>query len=407
MAGPPRSGHFFFTDELHEWLAAEFALGMISRGGAEPGEVISTCARITDGDDTSWYDEWTATAGRLASLAEASRVAGHAVSAREAFLRASIYYGIANRPLFGRPVDGRLVDAFARQRAAFEHAVGLLERPGEPFAFALDGSTVPGWFFRCSDGAAPLLVLTNGYDAGMPELFLSATAALRRGYHVAVFDGPGQGRLLVEQGVPLRADWEAVVTPVLDALLERPEVDADRVALMGWSLGGHLALRAASAEHRLAACVADPGLYGIREGMMARLELLDVPERVRANFPDIPDDVLAPMQQFADSSRLLHWFLEQRGFWAHGVDSIGEYMRAINDFTLAGRLGDVHCSTLVTAAEGDPLSSSASRVIEEVAGHGELIDFTVAEGAGEHCEWRNRSRFEQVAFDWLDHRLQR
>jgi pimeloyl-ACP methyl ester carboxylesterase len=405
MAGPSQPGHFLFNDELHEWLAAEVALGMISHGGAEPGEIISTCARIIDGDDTSWFDEWTATAARLAGSAEASRAAGHAVSAREAFLRAAIYYGIANRPLFGRPVDGRLIDAFARQRAAFERAVGLLERPGEPFAFALEGTTVPGWFFPCGDAAGPLLVLTNGYDAGMPELFLSATAALRRGYHVAVFDGPGQGRMLVEQGVPLRADWEAVVTPVLDTLLDRPDVDADRVAIMGWSLGGHLALRAASSEHRLAACVADPGLYGIREGMIARLELLDVPASVRANFPDIPDDGLAPMKQLADSSRLLHWFLEQRGFWAHGVDSIGGYVRAINDFTLAGRLGDVHCSTLVTAAEADPLSSSASQVLEEVAAYGELVDFTVAEGAGDHCEWRNRSRFEQVAFDWLDRRL--
>ncbi len=175
---------------------------------------------------------------------------------------------------------------------------------------------------------------------------------------------------------------------------------------MGWSLGGHLALRAASAEHRLAACIADPGLYGIREGMLARLELLQVAESLLENFPDIPDDILVPIEQLADSSRLLHWFLKQRGFWAHGVDSIGEYVRAINDFTLAGHLEDVHCSTLVTAAESDPLSSSASRVLEEITGaHAELVDFTAAEGAGHHCEWLNRSRFEQVAYDWLDRRL--
>ena len=399
-------GHFFFADELHEWLAAETALGTVSRGGAEPGEIISTCGRIADGDDTSWFTEWCATAARLTQSADASRAAGRRVSAREAYLRAANYYGIANRPLFGRPVDGRLVDAFARQRAAFEHAIELLDLPAESFAVELAGATVPGWFLPCRDAAGPLLVLTNGYDAGMTELFLSATAALRRGYHVAVFDGPGQGRMLVEQGVPLRADWETVVTPLLDALLERPDVDADRVALMGWSLGGHLALRAASAEHRLAACIADPGLYGIREGMLARLELLQVAESLLENFPDIPDDILVPIEQLADSSRLLHWFLKQRGFWAHGVDSIGEYVRAINDFTLAGHLEDVHCSTLVTAAESDPLSSSASRVLEEITGaHAELVDFTAAEGAGHHCEWLNRSRFEQVAYDWLDQRL--
>jgi pimeloyl-ACP methyl ester carboxylesterase len=406
MVASRPAGHLFFFDELHESLAAETALGMVSHGGAEPGEITSTCARIVDGDDTSWFTEWCATADRLADSAETSRASGHAVSAREGYLRAAISYGIANRPLFGRPVDGRLIDAFARQRAAFESAIALLDRPGEPFAVELVGATVPGWLFRGSEGTGPLLLLTNGYDAGMPELFLSATAALRRGYHVAIFDGPGQGRMLVEQGVPLRADWESVVTPVLDTLLARPDVDADRVALMGWSLGGYLALRAATGDHRLAACVADPGLYGIREGMLARLQLLQVPESVLASFPDIPADVLEPMEQFVDSSRFLHWTLKQRGFWAHGVDSIGEYVRAINDFTLEGRLADMHCSTLVTAAESDPLSSSAAQVVDEIPdAHAELVRFTVVEGAGDHCEWRNRSRFEQVAFDWLDTRL--
>ena len=250
-------------------------------------------------------------------------------------------------------------------------------------------------------------MLTNGYDAGMPELFLAATAGLRRGYHVAIFDGPGQGRVIIEQGVPLRADWEAVVGPVLDALLARTDVDTERVALMGWSLGGYLALRAPTAEHRLAACIADPGLYGIREGMVARLQMFQGPETVLAQFPDIPDDVLAPMSELVDTSRFLHWTLKQRGFMAHGVDSIGDYVRAINDFTLAGRLGEIRCPTLVTTAESDALSNSDQQVVDEIAGRprADLVRFTDDEGAGEHCEWRNRARFEQVAFDWLDDQL--
>jgi pimeloyl-ACP methyl ester carboxylesterase len=401
---PP--GHLFFADELHESFAAETALGMVSHGGAEPGEIAATCARIVDGDDASWFTEWCATADRLADRAEQSLGAGHTVSAREAYLRAAIYYGLANRPLFGRPVAGRLVDAFARQRAAFEHSIALLDHPAVSFAVSMVGATVPGWFFPAGNAPGPLLVLTNGYDAGMPELFLVATAALRRGYHAAIFDGPGQGRMLVEQGVPLRADWESVASPVLDALLERPEVDADRVALMGWSLGGYLALRAATGDHRFAACIADPGLYGIRESMLARLELLQVPESVLAAFPEIPHDVLATMEQFVDSSRFLHWTLKQRGFWTHGVDSLADYAKAINDFTLEGRLTGIHCSTLVTAAESDPLSGSAARVVEEITGaHSELARFSATEGAGDHCEWLNRSRFDQVAFDWLDARL--
>jgi alpha-beta hydrolase superfamily lysophospholipase len=64
-----------------------------------------------------------------------------------------------------------------------------------------------------------------------------AVPALRRGYHCLVFDGPGQGAVLFEQGVPIRADWEAVIRAVVDAVVEREEIDAERVALTGWSLG--------------------------------------------------------------------------------------------------------------------------------------------------------------------------
>lgn len=57
----------------------------------------------------------------------------------------------------------------------------------------------------------------------------------------------------------MRPDWEHVVTPVVDYARSRSEVDPDQIALIGWSFGGYLAPRAASGEHRLAACIADPG----------------------------------------------------------------------------------------------------------------------------------------------------
>jgi len=42
-------------------------------------------------------------------------------------------------------------------------------------------------------------------------------AALRDGYHVVLFDGPDHGELLIDEGLPLRHDWEKVVKPVVDA----------------------------------------------------------------------------------------------------------------------------------------------------------------------------------------------
>jgi alpha-beta hydrolase superfamily lysophospholipase len=397
----------FFDDPLHEMFAANVALGLASRGGSEPGEIVSTCTRITDGDDSSWFDEWYAAAERIAAGAHDSAAAGHRVSAREGFLRAASYYMLAYRPLIGSPVDPRLTDAFAKQQQSFDHVAALHDAPAEPIAVPLDGATMPGWFFAAGERRAPTIVATNGYDMTMPELFLGvARSALRRGYHCVVFDGPGQGRMLVEQQVTMRPDWEQVVTPVLDAVLARPDVDPARVALAGWSLGGYLALRAASGEPRFAACIADPGLFGIRESMLARLRAMQVPESVIAAYPDLPADVLEPMEQMAATDRIFHWSMARRGYWVHGVDSVADYVRATADFSLAGRLGNVRFPTLVTQADADPLSATADLVVAGLTSCPvELVSFTAAEGAGDHCEWLDRSRFDQRAFDWLDEQL--
>ena len=60
-------------------------------------------------------------------------------------------------------------------------------------------------------------------------------AALERGYHAMTFDGPGQQAALFLQQLPFRHDWEAVLTPVVDAMVARPDVDPGRIALIGVS----------------------------------------------------------------------------------------------------------------------------------------------------------------------------
>ena len=104
----------FFEDMMYE-REATATLGYAFYGGSEPGEVWATVRRIREGDAESWHREWNTTADRLFELAEKSFAAGHRVSAREAYLRACIYYHTSFVFLFGTPVDQRLIGASTRR----------------------------------------------------------------------------------------------------------------------------------------------------------------------------------------------------------------------------------------------------------------------------------------------------
>jgi hypothetical protein len=111
-----------------------------------------------------------------------------------------------------------------------------------------------------SDTRRSTILAPCGFDS-TAEAGYAATGymALPRGHNILFWDGPGQGGMLYEYGVPMRPDFESVVSPVINWLLEQPVVDPKGLVLLGRSFAGYLAPRAASFEHRPAALVCDPG----------------------------------------------------------------------------------------------------------------------------------------------------
>ncbi len=396
--------HLLLKDEL---LDAQLlrTVGSAPYGGADVGECLATAARVTGVDLTSWYEAWISTAETVAELAESELAAGRIETARLAFFRASNYVRTAGVVLMGAPADERLVAANTRQSDLFRHAAALLPRPPETLTITYEGTTLPGYFFRVDEDPRPraTVILLGGYDSTAEELyFLNGAAAVARGYNVLAFDGPGQGAALLQQGLALRPDFENVITPVLDYLVSRADVDPNRVALIGLSLGAHLGPRAASEEHRLAACVADCGSYDLFDTALER-----VPKPLASgvvNGRRSATAVLRGILRSLAAKPTAGWAL-RRGLLVHGVRDPLEYLLTLRDYALKGRAEMISCPMFVCNAEGDDISASAPHLVDALTVEKEYVRFTAAEGAGDHCEAGARTLYHARSFGWLDRML--
>jgi acetyl esterase/lipase len=201
------------------------------------------------------------------------------------------------------------------------------------------------------------------------------------------------------------ADWERVVAAVVDAVVDRPDVDPDRIAIHGWSLGGYLAPRAASAEHRLAACVADPPLWGVLDGMRFFAQFFGLSADAIAALPEISDGDEASITATVEGDRGLRWKIVQRGYWVHGVKDLRGYLAAIAPFTMDGHAEQIRCPVLGMTGEGDVLAMGADTFMSHLKVPNELVKYTAAQGAGGHCEMLNRWLVLQRVLDWLDDTL--
>jgi pimeloyl-ACP methyl ester carboxylesterase len=229
--------------------------------------------------------------------------------------------------------------------------------------------------------------------------FTNGAAALQRGYNVLTFDGPGQGAVILDQGIPFRPDWENVIRPVIDFALTLSGVDESRIVLMGLSFGGYLAPRAATVEHRLAACVSDCGPYDLFDASASRL-----PSFLARQLPDGNPMLLALLSRVLRgvmAKPTMGWAL-RRNLMVHALDDPLEYFRMAPEYSLKRREHLIECPTFVCSAESDDLSVNAPRLYNALVCEKEYIQFKTADGAGEHCESGARTNFHQRAFDWLD-----
>lgn len=393
----------FFENDDFEFMFA-LALGATYHRGADVGECLTTGARITDSDFEGWYREWKTTGDRLADAARTSEEGGHTVSARWAWLRAATYYETSTAFLDATDDSDRFQPTWELHREAWRGFARNSSPPIEQVAIPYEGTELEGFLFRSSKGSEPrpLLILNNGSDGPVSAMWLQgAASALERGYDCLTFDGPGEGAALWRQDLYFRPDWEAVITPVVDFALTLDGIDRERVALLGVSQGGFWVPRAVAFEKRIAAAVADPGVWDVGTSWLAHmpppmLELLDGGER---------DTFNEYMEQGMSESPAQRGMVEFR-MRPFGKETPFDVYKALEDYKLEDVAGKIECPILITDPDNEQFWPGQSKqVFEAVATPADrkaLVAFTTEEGADSHCEPRALGVRDERIFDWLD-----
>ncbi|MGW2561069.1 alpha/beta hydrolase family protein [Streptomyces sp. NPDC001514] len=406
--GPTPGAMTLFKDPAFNFSGL-LALGGSGFGGAEVGEVLTAVNAINKAGLSSqtYVETFRKLGDQLMEAPEDSKPDDQTTRFRA--LRAAQYYGQALFFVLGSENPGSEEQLYKAGRGAWDKFCDLCD-PAPVKANVPYGKTpLPVWFFRPDESTTrrPTVILTNGSDGQNVDMWTyGVAAALDRGWNALVYDGPGQGQLLFVDQVVFTPTWEKVVTPLVDWLSGRPDVDTGKIALTGLSMGGDLAPRAAAFESRIAALVAMPGCVDPWLGFPPELREILGPSKQETN--DIWNKEVVPELPPADAATVKKRF-EPFSIPAMLAARQGKIFtdfytpaKLIESMKITDIVGRIKAPTLVLDYDDEQFYPGQPRqMFDKLTAPKDYVKLTTAQGAQLHCSPMAPQLHCEVVFDWL------
>ncbi|WP_298585626.1 alpha/beta fold hydrolase [uncultured Kocuria sp.] len=369
VALPVGFERFHRRDFINYQLNRAHALGFADRQ-----ELFDAAAHVRSMDDCAPVFE--SLSSRAAAEDRARQAAGYARIAE----------------FFTPPRTVQKRDRYLRYLELFDTAFAdaAIDRHEVPCA----GAALPAYALPAAEPpAGGTVLLHGGFDSLIEEFFPICQRIAAAGFDVIAFEGPGQGGARTVHELTFDHDWEKPVAAVLD------HFRLDRAALVGISMGGYWALRAAGREPRIEQVVAWPPVYDwlhrvppvLRAPVRAMVRHRDFMRwsvRTRARLSPtlraVVDQVLY-MLDSDDPADVAEWFL---GMNAGHLDS----GRVRQDVLLMCGEHDAFQPPSLTRAQAQALTAARSVTTRM---------FTRAEQADQHCQMGNLELACQVLTTWL------
>ncbi|MBI9074398.1 MAG: alpha/beta fold hydrolase [Desulfatibacillum sp.] len=374
------------TYDFHPESNINFQLNrQLTLGGGRLEDIKSVAPKIKNLDD--WKREFL----NLAQTAEKD----------DRLLHAASYYRGAD--FFMTPGDPDKEWAYDQSVALFKK---IVQGDIESNALIIDkikyeNSSLPVFKLPAHPDAPSkgMIVLHGGYDSYKEEIYPSADFIRKQGYDVLLFEGPGQGEALIKNKLHMTYEWEKPVGAVLD------HYNLENVTLVGASLGGYLAPRAAAFEPRVKRVVAWGVMY----------DFYDVLTSVRGKAMEVGMKSLMALKAKRPLNRMASLRMERDPFskWGinHGMHVMGkatpyDFLQYAKNFSMKGISHKITQDFLLLTGTRDhfiPLDHyhRQAKALTRVRSFTGRI-FSEAEQAENHCQCGNIPLVFTFITNWLE-----
>ena len=282
--------------------------------------------------------------GREARAREAED-AGNEVTARESYLVASIYYGVAQWPIDevnerNLTLNARKLDCYRRYAIRAHHKIERVEMP-------MGQHTIPAWLHLPIGGKPPypIVIMLPGMDTFKEKLVWSyGDKMLERGFAALAIDGPGQSEPLMH-GLKVTADnFADAGRACLSFIDSRKDLDHERIGVFGRSFGSYAATVLSNA----------------------------IADRLRGVVVGLPCFEPGFNKIFEEASPT---YKNRFMFMAGYEDDEAGFDRFIEEFDLRARVSKLSCPFMVLGGELDELApiKHVFDVCEQVPGPVEIV----------------------------------
>ncbi len=274
-------------------------------------------------------------------MADAAASAGRKRTALHTYYKAIRNYHTAQHAIF-EDDSAPKIEYHARLLRCFDRIMELSDDPIERVEVPWDGKQIQG-NLHLIPGApkAPCVIFLPGMDM-VKEIVPDPTDNVftSRGMHCLSIDGPGQGMSNIRKIRVTADNYEHAVSAVIDYLETRPEVDSDKIALVGASMGSYWGVRSAALDSRIKAVAVSMSNMGSKTAIF---------EQASPRFKQI--------------------FM-----YMAGMSDEDEFDAMAAKMSTDGYAAKITCPFLLVAGEYDPLSpiEDIEQFFDELAGPKEL-----------------------------------